>query len=287
MNTNTSSNIEKHIQIVYGAPNVQFTSPNKFTFTMPTPYQSGSHDRIALKNLRLYYSWFNLTQKKNNSAYSYKWLGNYHVVLMPDGIWSYADFLAFLQQTMLANGHYLIDSTGANVFFISLLVNSVYYKISLMITAIPTSLPQGWKAPTGFVFPAVKTTPQLVIPPSNIRQYLGFNEGIYPAVEQATDYNINSVNVPLVTDSSSLMLQCNLAMNEYSPSMNTLATFNVIPGTAPGSLISEIPYYQDWINIQPVSRFSVITLTLVDQNSRPVLIQDPSGFIVTLNIQTK
>jgi hypothetical protein len=83
------------------------------------------------------------------------------------------------------------------------------------------------------------------------------------------------------------MLLCNLAYNAYGPDSRVLATFNIVPGTQPGSMISEVPFYQDWIPVQPNSDFETIELSLVDQNSRPVKIEDPAGFICTLNLETR
>jgi len=82
-----------HLQLVSGAPNVTFTAPNKFTFTLPSRYESGEHDRVSLKSLRLYYSWFNMTAAKKNNQFSYTWVdGVIHTVTLPDGIWSFSDF---------------------------------------------------------------------------------------------------------------------------------------------------------------------------------------------------
>ena len=97
---------------------------------------------------------------------------------------------------------------------------------------------------------------------------------------------MNGTLVPQVTDASSLQLQTNLTFNEYGPDTRTLATFNVPPGTEPGSLISEVPFYQDWIPVQPRAKFKTITLELTDQNGRKVKIEDPAGFICTFTIDS-
>ena len=274
-----------HLQLVSGAPNVTFTSPNKFTFTLPSQYRSGENDQVSLKSLRLYYSWFNMTAAKNNNSFSYTWVDNtVHTVTLPDGIWSYADFQKYLEQVMLSKNHYLLDSNNRPVYYIKFESNSVFYRISLSVSVVPAVLPSGYTAPSGWVAQADKT-PLVNIPATAIRSYLGFEAGSYPNVAQATLYQVNGPNVPQVTDITSLMLQSNLANNEYGPDSRTLASFNVEPGSAPGSLISEIPFYQDWIPVQPMSKFTQVTLLLVDQNSRPVKIEDTAGFIATLNLK--
>jgi hypothetical protein len=212
--------------------------------------------------------------------------GSNHVVTLPDGIWSYVDFQGFLERTMRAAGQYLTNAGGEAVYFIRFESNPVFYRISLTVSPVPATLPAGWTAPAGWVAPGVDTTPQVVVPNTAMQNYLGFSQGSYPAAPQAALYQVNGNLVPQVTDISSLMLQTNLANNEYGPDSRTLATFNVEPGTAPGSLISEVPFYQDWIPVKPGARFQQIDVTLVDQNSRPVKLEDTAGFICTITVET-
>jgi hypothetical protein len=277
-----------HLQLVSGAPNVTFTAPNKFTFKLPSQYESGDNDRVSLKSLRLYYSWFNITAAKKNNSFSYTWSDNtVHTVTLPDGIWDYANFQKYLEQVMFSKKHYLLDSNNRPVYYIKFESNSVFYRISLSVSAVPAVLPSGYTAPAGWVAPATNKTPLVNIPATAIRSYLGFETGSYPPVAQATLYQVNGANVPQVTDMTSLMIQSNLVNNEYGPDARTLSSFNVEPGAAAGSLISEVPFYQDWIPVQPMSKFRQITLSLVDQNSRPVKIEDTAGFICTLNLERK
>ena len=278
----------KHIQIVSGSPNVEFVAPNKFRFKMPSPYKSGNYDRVSMKSLRLYYSWFNLTQAKNNNRLSYRWIDNSeHEVVWKDGIWDFEVFQQYLEQVMMSKGHYLLNDKGSPVYFIQLEANSVFYRISLTVRPVPAVMPIGWVPPPGFVTPPRDKTPQLIIPSTKIADYLGLQPGSYPATWQSTIFQTNGQLAPQVTDSSSLMLLCNLVSNEYGPDSRALATFTVTPGTDPGAMISEVPFYQDWIPVQPCSNFSTILLELVDQNANPVKLEDPAGFICTINLDSR
>lgn len=277
--------MHKHIQIVEGAPGVKFIYPNQFQFTLPNEYKTSDNDRVSLKSLRLYYSWRNVTTARNNNQFSYIWTdGSTHVVTLKDGIWSYRDFAAYLHLVMQQNGHYLMDADGKPVFYIHIDVNSVFYRISLTCATVPTSLPTDWTAPVGFVFPASPTTPQLIVPNTKITRYLGFDAGTYPATPQSSIYQVNGARVPQVTDISSLQLQTNLTRNEYGPDIRTLATFNVPPGAAPGAIISEVPFYQDWIPMQPRVPLKFVELFITDQIGNPVILEDIAGFACTLTI---
>ena len=273
------------VQIVSGATKVTFTAPNKFSYRLARSYTSGDKDTVSLKSQRMYYSWRNVTAAKDNTKYSYTWHdGTVVNVEMPDGIYSYADFQGYLEAVMQTKGHYLLDENSQPVYYIRFESNPVYYRISLTVSPIPASLPSGYTAPTGWSFPAAAVTPQVTIPATNIRSYLGFDAGTYPAATQATKYQVNGTAVPQVTDVSSLMIQCNLVRNQWGPSHQTLAAFNIAPGTAPGSMVSEVPYYEDRIQVQPSVQFETIDVELVDQNGRPVIIEDTAGFITMLTI---
>ena len=274
-----------NLQIVSGAPNVTFTAPNKFTYTLPTRYLAGNNDRVSLKSLRMYYSWYNMTSSRKNNSFSYTWVDNTtHTITLQDGIWSFADFQKYLEQEMFSKRHYLLDNNGRPVYYIRFQSNPVFYRISLTVAAVPAVLPAGYTAPAGWVAPATIKTPQVHIPATAIRSYLGFDAGSYPVSAQATTFQVNGSSTPQVTDISSLMLQSNLVHNEYGPDSRTLASFNVEPGAEPGSMLREVPPYQDWIPVQSQGKFTEITLEVVDQNSRPVKLEDIAGFICDLNI---
>lgn len=274
-----------NIQVAYGGTNTTFTAPNKFTFRLNQTLIPSSQAQVSMKSLRMYYSWFNLTAAKKNNSFSYIWHdATTHVVTLQDGIFDYATFQDYLEQQMEANGHYLINASGAKQYFISLVANSALYRISLTVRPIPSTLPVGWTSPVGWVAPAADVTPQLVIPATAIRDYLGFTAGTYPAATQSSLYQVNGPTAPLVTDVTSLQLLTNLVDNEFSSDPRCLSIFSLPPNTQSGQPFSEVPFYQDWIPMKRGGRFSSITLEIVDQNSRPVIIEDPSAFVCSLNI---
>jgi hypothetical protein len=238
--------MSKHLQVVSGAPNVRFVSPNKFVYDFPRPYLSGNADRVSMKSLRMYYSWFNMSAAKNNDRFSYVWVdGQTYDVVLPDGMWDYGNFQNYLEEVMTSRGHYLNDADGQPHHFIEIVVNSIRYRISLVVRPVPAVLPEKWIAPAGFVFPTVDTTPQLVVPDTNIAAYLGFTPGSYPETPQATIFQMNGQNAPQVTDITSVQVQSNLVFNDFGPDQRTLHTFNVGPDTLPGSMLAEVPFYPD------------------------------------------
>ena len=278
------SDSARSIPIVAGSSKTVFDGTNKFTFALPaTGYNSG-RDEVALKSLSIYYSWPNISSAKGNNTFSYIWNGVTFPVVIADGIWSFADLNSYLQQVMAVNGHYLQNAAGVKQYYISLTVNATLYCLSLVIQPLPTALPTGWTNPAAVVLSG--NTPQLVIP-SNMVTLTGFAAATYPTVVQTTAYQVNS-GIPQISDVSSLSVLCNLVDNSgFTTSSYILASFVVPSGQVSGSLMNIQPANPDWVPVQGSSKFSEITLELVDQLRRPMTIRDPTGFVAILGLRRR
>lgn len=270
------------VQLVHGSSTTTFTSPNLFTLQLPSYGFTADIDEIALKNLTIYYSWPNISAAKGNNSFSYIMNGVTYPVVMGDGIYSFNDLNAFLQQVMITNGHYLTDQYNVNQTFINFVVNPVLYCLSLTVTPVPTTLPDGWQNLASL---ALGSHFQLVVP-NGMQTLLGFPAGLYPPVPQAL-YQINS-DIPQITDCTSLNVLSNVVnSSSLSLSPNVLATLVVSNGQVPGSQMQFSPMNLDWTLMQKNTTFTYITVAIVDQLMRPVLVRDPSGFLAILNIRRR
>lgn len=271
------------IQLVSGSSVTTFEAPNKFTYRLPATGFTAGRDEVSLKSFTAYYSWANISQAKGNNHYSYVLDGAVYPVVMADGIWSFDEFNSYLQQVMRKNGHYLLDDSGSEVFYIRLVTNSVLYCLSLIVSPLPTALPTGWTNPSGLTLDGM--TPQLVIP-STMSYLTGFAAGSYPSASQSTLYEVNS-GIPQISDSTSLNLLCNLAHNTgFSLHTNILASFVIPQGTGSGGLISIQPTNPDWVPINGTT-YTEITVELVDQLNRPIIMRDTAGVVITLNLRKR
>jgi hypothetical protein len=275
------------IRIVSGSSSVIFTEPNTFTLRLPQAGFRTGKDEVCLKSLTVYYSWFNIMQEKGNNQFSYHWpgAGDFPVVLA-DGIWSFDDMMAYLRMVMRKNGHYLVDQTGAEQYYLNLVLNPVLYCLSLTATPLPTVLPEGWENPANVDLAAsAGQTPQLIVP-SGFSKVTGFATGTYPSTSSTTIYQVNSGR-PQITDVTALNLLSNLCDSTgFSFDHRVLASF-VQPAGRPGALITIEPAIPDWVPVQQQQDFSEITLSLVDQLMRPVHIQDPTGMVAILNVRRR
>ena len=250
---------------------------NTFQYNLPISATFKQRDKVALASLTMYYSWPNITTAYNNTSYSFIWpVGNITVnVNMPSGYYSIAEMNAYLQNIMVQNNYYLIDSAGNYVYFLELVVNSTQYAVQLNSYPIPTALPTGYTAPAGWTgYPVSPSTPRFVIPATNIQSVFGINAGTYPATVQSTAYSKLSDFTPQVSPVSSVFITCSLLNNTLSRPVNLLYNFST-GGVGYGAQFTILVPYLVFQDIQAGSYPSII-VSFVDQNYNPLPINDPN-----------
>jgi hypothetical protein len=104
--------------------------------------------------------------------------------------------------------------------------------------------------------------------------------GIPPAQTQVPSYLTDQIFLssftPQVTPLSSYILTCSLINNSYAVPNNLLYSFS--PQGTIGEQFTIAPYEYMMINCNPGS-YSYFTMTLVDQDFKPVVIEDPNMII--------
>lgn len=250
---------------------------NRLVYQFQQGGVSFQNNEIALGTLQLYYSWFNITSAYRNNQYSYTWVdGTVVNVTMPDGNYSVIELNAYLENIMVQNNHYLINTTtGDFVYYLQLQVNATYYAVQLNSYPVPNALPTGYALPAGatWVLPAVASTPQFTVLANAFRDIIGFNAGTYPAVVQSTTYSILSVIAPQVNPVSSLQINCSIATNPYSSQSRVIYSTG-IPDTIFGGQINiSTPEYAFTRLVD--GTYNLFEISITDQNNRPIVFQDP------------
>jgi hypothetical protein len=255
---------------------------NVIRYRLATPINLRDYD-ISLASLQVYYSWQNIKSSYNNNSLSYRWYdGNYFTVTFPDGMYSFDDMNGFLQSVMYSNGHYLLDDTGSPYYFLSLTANTIYYRVTLSATKIPTVLPTGWSNPNSISLTG--TTIQLSVPATNIRTVLGFTDGLYPTAPQTSDYSVNGQNVPQISIVNAVSVQTNLiASSFFNSSQNSIFVFS--PDKGFGQLLSIAPTNLLWYRALDTV-FNDIEIRLTDQDNNDLDMLDPV-FIVSLYLRKR
>lgn len=279
---------------------VQDGQNNKLVYKFPNSI-SLKDKYIAVSNVSMFYSWFNISQAQVNNTITYTWtIGTTpttFTVVIPDGLYEISDINTFLQWTMINNGHYLINSIGSYVYYFELLVNPSRYAIQINTYQVPTSLPSGFTQPANFPgYPTQTFNPIITIPPAfNIivgyPAYFTSNGNIgnaytppnptvnnnYVAKNGAGTLSYLSSVSPQVQPNNNVLFSLSNINNPYSQPSSIIYSLN--PNVAVGEQIYETPPNFMWNKLID-GTYNEIRLTFLSTNLEPLIIKDPNMTIL-------
>jgi hypothetical protein len=269
---------------------------------------------VAVSQVSMYYSWYNISQNLDNNTFSYQWIdGTTFSITIPDGLYEISDVNTFLQSKMIENNHYLVNSQGNNVYYIELEVNATRYSIQINLYKIPTAAEASTASlsvPSGgsFMFrdnaanSSNNFNPKITIP-ANFHSLIGFDENFSsdfnasngfsaPANQtyiskSSTDtlsYLSHSVSgsiygggTPDVQPNSSLLLNCSNVDNPYASPSGII--YSVVPNVAIGQLINNQPAeysFNKLIN----GTYTELRIQFLGTDFNEISIQDPEMTIL-------
>jgi hypothetical protein len=266
---------------------------------------------IAVSQIVMYYSWFNITTQYQNNYLTYTWtvggVTTTYTVNIPDGLYDIKDINAYLQWYMISQGHYLINSSGDNVYYFELLVNPTRYSIQLNTFMIPTALPLGWTQPGNFAgYPLVTENPVVAFP-NNFWQIVGYapiggvtfisnanvanayvpgpaSDATYWATKDALGTLSYLSNIsPEVQPNSSVYLSISNINNPYSQPSSII--YAVTPTVAIGEQVIETPPNFMWNRLLD-GTYNQLRVQFLGINKQPITIEDPNMTIM-LTIRDK
>jgi len=295
--------------IVLNASNVEKDGNNN-TLIYNFPNSVMLKDKfIAVSQIIMYYSWFNITSAMSNNTFTYSWTvgttTTFYSVVIPDGLYEIADINKYLQWTMINNGTYLTNSNGDNVYYVELLVNPNRYAIQINTFLIPTSLPTGWTQPSTFVgYPTTTQNSVFNIPStSNFGEIIGygktfttddnFNNAYVPPPPSPGDHSesknsagtlsyLSNTN-PNVQPNSSIYLSMSNINNPYSQPSSII--YAITPNVSIGQQIIETPPNFMW-NKMIDGTYNQLRVQLLGIDKRPIKTNDPNMTII-LTIRDK
>lgn len=264
--------------IILNQSNLLEGTRNVFRYIFPQGGAKFKDVKLAIANINMYYSWYNISSDYNNNQFSIifpTFAGTTTLnITIADGFYTAADLNSYLQQEFITAGLYLVDSNGDYVYYMELIENPTAYAIQMNSYAVPTSLPVGYTNPASMTFPAVASTPQLVVSASNsFSSIIGFSAGTYPSVVQSTTYSVVSDITPAVSPVSSVIVLCSLLNNQYAIPSSVCNSF--APSVSFGSTISFSPNEYSFCNCQN-GNYNSFDITFVDQsfNALPIIDTD-------------
>jgi hypothetical protein len=246
-------------------------------------FEVPENSEIMITSMQIPYSWYNITTRYNNNSFKIYWptgTAGYtpYTVTIPDGFYSTPSINAYVQQFCLQNKLYIVDSTGNNVYYISLAYNITYYANQLITKVVPISLPAGHTTPSGFAgFPTVARTPYIEILANNgFGKILGFTAGNY-GIDKTANYSTNSNIIPKGSIVNSLVVKCSLVNNGVSNQSDILDAF-AISGGSFGENLNFNNSIEKWVSLNS-GRYSNFTITILDENFNDINILDSNIII--------
>ena len=245
-------------------------SPNKFSIKPPTPIFLNKKVS-SLVYLGIYYSWRNVTSRLGNNTFQYRLNDVTYDVNIPDGFYSVGDLNSYLEFVMAKNGHYLVDSDGNNVYYLSFNANLVYYQVTFSCKPIPAVLPAAHTNPKGLTLSG--KTPQLIFTNDSFNKLLGINNGSYPLTSATTTtYTFNSQNIAQISPVTTVLVGCNLVYNQFN-NVNRTVFYQFTPNSAYGSYMTFEPSYPVFFDSNN-GYYDNIELSFYDQNGYALDILD-------------
>ena len=261
---------------------------------------------IAVSQIVMYYSWFNIQTIYSNNIFTYTWtvggVTTTYTVNIPDGIYDIKDINAYLQWTMINNGTYLINSSGDNVYYAELIVNPNRYAIQLNTFQVPTVKPTGYSEPSNWVGYPTQTFNPIVSFPANFYKIVGYNPtstGIFvsngnvnnayvpPANPTANDYYVAkdgagtlsylSNTSPQVQPNSSIYLSISNINNPYAQPSSIL--YAVTPSVAIGEQVIETPPNFMWNKLID-GTYNQLRVQFLGIDKQPISLKDPNMTIM-------
>jgi hypothetical protein len=159
---------------------------------------------VMIANVQIPYSFYNISQAYNNNSFQFSFptgsaTFETSTITIPDGFYTTTSLNYYLQQYMIANGYYLVNSAGQNVYYYTIQYNSYQYGNQLLGYLVPTSLPAGYSYPAGYTistifggngFPTISRTPYITILNNNFGTFLGYTAGNYPNIGSGCTFSV-------------------------------------------------------------------------------------------------
>ena len=279
--------------------------PNSGNSTLQYVFPQGGiafkDDFIAIQQVSIYNSVFNVSVANNNNSFSYIWVdGTTHLVNIPDSYLELPEINAYLQSIMIANKHYLIAGAN-NVYLLNIQINPARYsyQINSFLVSVAIATSNTWTLPVGatWVLPTNAIMPMFVVPNTNFQKLIGFTAGSYPNTviagvppaqtqtpTQISTYSALSTTSPQIVPQPSYLGLCSLVNNNLSIPSQLL--YSITPtGSSFGSLYT-IQIADLAFNKITDGKYNQFTFNFVDAVGQPIIFQDPN-ILILLVIKNK
>jgi hypothetical protein len=267
-------------KIIVDKTNLIGNDNNTFVYRFPSSVAFPNHE-IALASVDMYYAWYNVSALLGNNTFSYVWTdGTTNTIVLEDGLYEINTINERLQFAFIANGHYLVDSGGNNIYYINISANTTRYATQIDIFQFPNALPAGYTNPAAVVFPPANQITMTL--PSKFNELLGFTSGFTTTAPTGTNLSFLSSVAPNIQPNNVLYVSVSNIDNKYgSPSG---LVHRIVPNTTFGSLITENPEFS--FNPLHSGTYNQLLVQILGTDKSPIKIIDPN-IVITFLIKNK
>lgn len=268
-----------------------------FEYNFPLGGISFKNELIAVQQISLYQSVFNITQANNNNKFAYQWVdGTITQVTIPDGYYELEDIMAYFRDVMTSNTHYLIGGT-TYYYLLEIVVNVSKYADQINSFQISTTIATDntWTLPPGatWVLPTNPICPIFIVQDNNFQQIIGYNAGNYPtgvisgmppAQIQTPQYDSTqsflSSSAPQIIPQPSYLCLCSLVNNRLS--IPSQLIYSLTPSSSAFGTIYSIQIADLAFNKIEDGNYVNFRFTFVDQLGNTIAFQDPNILILLI-----
>jgi hypothetical protein len=285
--------------LILNSSNIVAGSGNTiFQYKFPLGGFQAKDELIAVQQISLYQSVFNITAANNNNTFSYIWVdGQTYTIVIPDGYYQLVEINAILQSYMVSNLQYLTSTSGSYVYLLEIVVNQSRYAYqinSFLIDSDIIATNEWTPASTDWVPTTNAICPIFVVPDTNFQQLIGFTAGRYPNAvitgatpatylqtpTYTTTQSFLSQTAPQIIPSPSYLCLCNLVNNRLS--IPSQLIYSLTPtGVTFGSLytvqVAELVY-----NKIEDGQYTDLIFRFVDSLGNSLVFQDPNTLILMI-----
>ena len=268
---------------------------------------------IAVSNISMYYSWFNITNASTNNKITYTFTSvgttTTYTITIPDGLYEISALNNYCQFIMIQNNTYWTNTSGDNVYPFEILLNPTRYAVQINTFLVPDTAgatTAGYTPPAGLL-PANfwPTNPQnpVITFPANFNLIVGYTAGfssnanvnnayVPPTASNSNNYvakngagtlSYLSNTSPQVQPNNNVLFSLSNINNPYSQPSSIIYSLN--PNVAVGEQIYETPPNFMW-NRMIDGTYSELRLTFLGTDLKPLIINDPNMTIL-LTIRDK
>tara|TARA_R110000803_G_scaffold156887_1_gene221387 strand:- start:3329 stop:4159 length:831 start_codon:yes stop_codon:yes gene_type:complete len=267
-------------KLIVDKTNIIGNDNNTFVYRFPSSVAFPNHE-LALASVDMYYAWYNVSALLGNNTFSYVWTdGTVNTVVLEDGLYEISTINERLQFAFIANGHYLVDSGGNNIYYINISANTTRYATQIDIFQFPNALPAGYTNPAAVGFPPANQITMTM--PTKFNELLGFAAGFTTTAPTGTNLSFLSSVAPNIQPNNVLYVSVSNIDNKYgSPSG---LVHRIVPNTTFGSLITENPEF----SFQPLhsGTYNQLQIQILGTDKSPIKIIDPN-IVITFLIKNK